>query len=343
MPVFFFSQTKKPKKKMENIEYFDPEEFGGKGKARRAAKKEKRQENRAEKKKVRFENRTAKKGQKIAAKQQRIETRQAAKTERTGIRTQGRTDKATVQAENNPLKGVQDSAGNDYAPQLEDSNEYNALALEKTAAGVAAAAAVTNTTPSFMNLVNSQPETKIDEALFNTLERDNLHAPAVGYLANKGYAPDEIADDNDILLAAQIANAYNNDVEEIAEQQGLPYADAEELLWSYDESLNTFDPVTMAFIKAAGEKAIQKIGMKQAEKGKPFLGNFYDPKTGRILKKADPKQYPTLVEAAKDVIGSGVGGVEKKKTEDAYKEAMPYLIGGGLLLVFIGFLAARNS
>lgn len=322
---------------VDNFDYLEPDiydEFGGRRKQQRQAaretKKDNKQARKIESKSVKFAHKNQRQLNRIGGKNERTQIRQTGKSERTVTKETGATERIKAQANAGGI-GAQIEPLADGAYNIEPT--YNGAQSAQNYA--------VRKEQAFVPLVNSQPTLEIMTAVESTLDRNPKEVQNYeNYLMTRGYSPDEIAD-NDIILAAQIANEYDNEVSDIAQTLRIPYADAEEILWSSDEMQN-FDPVTLAFISAAGDKVIKEIGRKQASKGKPFLGQMYDPNTGEVVGKASTKAG-SKIGIAKDAVNEGIGAVEKQKVREYSRDYAPMVAAVAVLLIVAGIAFASTS
>lgn len=315
------------------VDYFDAygsDDFGGKAKARRdarhenkAKKSDKKHAQKMEKKALKFTHKQTKQTNRLSGRETRALNRQDTRLRNTETKENAQTEREQIKA----VSGVENQ-------QIE-----GATMAEKSGAGVNSAQSYNEGYSKIAPMVNSQPSAQVDEAVYNVIQRDGLQPKFDNYLQSRGLAPDEIAD-GDIYQAAQIANQYDNDVTEIAVQMGVPYQDAEELYWSQNE-MQSFDPVTMAFINAAGQKAIMEIGKAQAKKGKTFMGKMYDPNTGMVISAAPGTGTAEAKNPVRRIVDSGVAGVEKQKTNEAITDALPYIIIAAVGLIVVGFIIKK--
>lgn len=295
----------------EIVDYSEFDEFKGKKKAQRV---ERVNSKRTTKGKIKLEKKQAK----FANQQIKAQNRQATRLAKTALKETGQTNRAQIEA-------TAQGGG-----EVDGPRNY-----EKSAAGETNARKFQEIEPKMTELFQSQPTATVEDTTFNVVARKGYEPKMQAYLEDRNYAPDEISDDP-FIMTAQVAAQYDADVQEIADREGVSYPEAEELYFSNE--ISNFDPVTMAFIKAAGQKGIQEIGKAQAKKGKTFLGKKYDPKTGAIIGVAD--KNPAVDTAATRIIGAGIGGIERQKTDDAILDAAPYILGAAVVLLALGAMLA---
>ena len=207
--------------------------------------------------------------------------------------------------------------------------------LEKTNRALANVQKMNEAAEPMEQLFQANPSRVVAETVKNRFDRDGgqLREQVRGYLGSNGYAPDEIAED-DYILAAQFHDLYDTNIQDISEGEAVPYDRAEIFYHADDENVSNLDPMTTAFLKAAGKKAYTEIAKQRAQQGKQTLGQQYDPKTGKLI-SSTPK--PGTVA---DIYGKSIDAGADAAKRDQYAAEMPKLIAVGLGILFLGIVVA---
>lgn len=211
---------------------------------------------------------------------------------------------------------------------------------------------------SFTGLERLSKKTGIKPATLGVMIVEEKRPEIERYVRRHGLIPAK----NPVDLSVQATLTHENKVAGIMRKQGLPYREAQKVVFMEESALNftgaeNFAPALLSLVASVGKKGIDATNKKRAQSGKkPFLsGKFWTwikEKTKNISLSNDGDDLNIGIKGTKGTgeqteLGAGISGaqaeLERQAKKDYLKRNLPiFIIIAVALGVGIYFLAKKK-
>lgn len=201
---------------------------------------------------------------------------------------------------------------------------------------------------SFTGLERLSKKTGIKPATLGVMIVEEKRPEIERYIRKFGRIPAK----NPVDLSIQATLTHENNVAKVMKAKGLPYMDAQRVVFVQESALNftgaeNFAPALLSLVASVGKKGIESANVKRVQSGKkPLLsGKFWQwikSKTSGVSLSSDGDDLNVNIKGRKETgeqteLGAGLSGaqaeLERQAKKDYLKRNLPIII---LALVGVG-------